>query len=397
VRPLIVGIHTGGLEGNPEMARLLIRRELCNARSGVVRLLRSEGPPPDGIEGDPDIVTIKHDPGGTRVSATLVTEDRRSVAGVNGGARYQHIVEKHGLDQSRLADFFEVEGLAAHGADIVITEQPDLLLARDRDLWNDLPIMTPEEAFVIVGVWSRLIQKAWVTGPFPVGVAHFHLWLAHALTPAARRFSVLLNGQAARPYSGDIYELGVSVHEGLARLSRELDQMVVLWQCPAHNDVCDELLAEFDQVIRDVWRVYDNLALMSGYYLDIALDHDPPTLWGLRTEAWKRAMRQSGAPGQAIASLVSSQSPQFDISQQLRHRATHRARFRAVNLQGPRRTSEARIEIEGQELGEIERATKAMGHPTETWGLERTLAGPLLDPMIFAPRLVAHGQVPGRV
>jgi hypothetical protein len=229
---------------------------------------------PDGIEGDLDVVTIKQDPGGTRVSAMLGTEDRKSVAGVHGYARYQHIVEKHGLDPLRLADFFEVEGLAAHGADIVITEQPDLLLARDRDLHNDLPVMTPEEAFVVVGVWSRLIHKAWVTGPVGLDVGSYYRSLAHALTPAARPFFASASGQTVLVHSGEIYEFWMSVLECLTRLARGLDQMVTLWQCPSDNEVNDELLADFDEVIRDVWRVYDNLALLCGYYLDITLDHD---------------------------------------------------------------------------------------------------------------------------
>ena len=78
------------------------------------------------------------------------------------------------------------------------------------------------------------------------------------------------------------------------------------------------------------------------------------------------------------------------LSQQFRHRATHRAQFRAITLQGPDRSREARIELEGQEIVAFEQATKAMGYPTEAWGLDQTLPGGLLDPIILAPRLVAH-------
>ena len=390
VRPLIVGIHLGGLQLCPDKTTLLIRQEICRARPGVVRLLRSEGPLPDGIEGDLDIVTIKRQPGDARVSAVMDKEDRRSEAGVNGRVSYQHIVEKHGLEPSRLADFFEVEGLAAHGADIVITEQADLLVARDQGLLSNLPIMTPEEASVVVGVWSRLIHKPWLRGPSGVNVGLYYRCLGHALTPAARHFLASICGQKELRYRDEVSELEMSVLQGLARLARRLDQMVALWQCPSGNEINDELFAEFDDVVRDVWRVYDNLALLSGYYLDIPLDHDKPTLWGLLTDDWKRAMKRSGSVGRAVASLVSTHAPRFRISQQLRHRAIHRAQLRNLTLQelgGPRK---ARIELEGQELLAFEQATKLMGHPAEAWGLDQTVSPGLLDPMILAPRLVAH-------
>jgi hypothetical protein len=390
VRPLIVGIHSGGLRRRPKKTGLLIRQEICRAHPGVVRLLRSEGPLPSGIEGDLDIVTIKQELGETRVSAVIRKENRRSEAGVNGRVSYQHIVEKHGLEPSRLADFFEVEGLAAHGADIVITEQPDLLVACDRGLLNNLPIMTPEEAFVVVGVWSRLIHKTWVRGPWGVNVGRYYLCLGRALTPAARPFFASIGSQKELRHRDEVSELEMSVLHGLARLARRLDQMVALWQCPSDNEINDELFDEFDDVVRDVWRVYDNLALLSGYYLDIPLDHGKPTLWGLLTDDWKQAMKRSGAVGRAVASLVSTHTPRFRISQQLRHRAIHRAQLRNLTLQewgGPRK---ARIELEGQELLAFERAAKAMGHPAEAWGLDQTVSAGLLDPMILAPRLVAH-------
>ena len=307
VRPLIVGIHLGGLQLCPHKTRLLIRQEICRARPGVVRLLRSEGPLPDGIEGDLDIVTIKQELSATRVSAMMDKEDRRSEAGVNGRASYQHIVEKHGLEPARLADFFEVEGLAAHGADIVITEQSDLLLARDHGLLNNLPIMTPEEAFVVVGVWSRLIHKPWVRGPSGVNVGLYYWCLGRALTPAARPFLASIGSQKELRYRNEVSELEMSVLHGLARLARRLDQMVALWQCPSDNEINDELFADFDDVVRDVWRIYDNLALLSGYYLDITLAHKKTWLWGLLGGDWTRTMKESGAIGDAVVSLVSDQ------------------------------------------------------------------------------------------
>jgi hypothetical protein len=214
--------------------------------------------------------------------------------------------------------------------------------------------------------------------------------LGQALTPAARPFQTFISSRRDHQESGAVSELVMSVTEGLRRLTRELDEMVALWQCPSDNDASDELLAEFDTVLRDVWRVYDNLALMSGYFLCIAPDDDRPAVWGLQSPKWKRAMKESGATGRAIVSVVSANAARFQISEQLRHRSTHRAQFRSVTLQGPGRFGLARIELEGQELEAFERATKAIGHPPEDWGLDQTSSGSFLDPTVLAVRLVAH-------
>jgi len=412
IRPLLVAFHASGMKPHPKKAsRVLARRELRFAYNNVLSLVQPDGPVDENVPGWPHRLKIKsiREPW---LDAQKV-EDSELMWGADV-AKYQNLIQDKGLPRESLLSLIELDGLEQYGADIIVTEDRDLLANRDDPRLRELPIMTPEEALVVVGVWSRITHKAWAVGPRGLNNGLYYWALARATTPAAwPGFAAFAAGERYfGPRGRYMFDLAQSVLEGLARLVRELDVMVSLWLCPPNNDVNDELLAEFDHVITDVWRVYDNLASLSGEYLGIALDPDRPLQWGLRTAEWKKAMRDSGGPrGKDIVAVVSRETPRFNISHQLRHRAIHRAAFRPIAMASSVHPREARIWLEGDDLAAVENAIRAMGHTPDAWGLsgmEPAQSIPtsysdgspsalvpydrrgLLDPMVVAPRLVAH-------
>jgi hypothetical protein len=318
-----------------------------------------------------------------------------------------------GLDPMLLRDLNEIEALAEVQADLIVTEHPEILRVRDHPLIAGLPIVTPQEAFVIVGVWSRLTHRPSVFGPIGINVGLYYWCLARALTPAAwPGFAAFLRAERVMADGPDNFELAASVLDGLARLGRGLDGLFALWQCPGDNDVNTEMTEAFDHLVRDLWRLYDNLAQLSGYFLGISLPHDKPTLWELLVPKWQKAMVASGDCGKRIVDLVVEDQELFDISQQLRHRATHRALFRQMTFAEANRAQGCRVQLQGRELDGFESAVSAMGCSNEDWGLDllipagrvpvKDINDPdvtyeieqqrigLLDPMVLAPRLVAH-------
>jgi hypothetical protein len=413
IRPLVVAFHSSGMKARPKrQSRLLVRRELRYAYNNVLSLVQSDGPIADNAGARDCSLKIRslREPW---LDAEKTPDSEVSWA-FSERANYMSLIEASGLPSDRIASFLEVEGLARYGADIVVTEDSVLLAHRDDPRLRELPLMTPEEALVVVGVWSRVTHRAWVEGPRGVNNGLYYWALARAVTPAAwPGFAAFVAGERYFGLRGRyMLDLAGSILEGLSRLVRELDTMVSLWLCPPDNDVNDELVAEFDHVVTDVWRVYDNLAALSGEYLGIELDREKPLLWGLRTVEWKKAMRDTGGNrGRAIVALVSAESLRFKLSHQLRHRAIHRAAFRPIAMGSTNHPHEARIWLEGDDLAAVENAITGMGHQPEAWGLtniDPPAAIPtawsgdpqmwlveydrrgLLDPMMIAPRLVAH-------
>jgi hypothetical protein len=389
----------------------LVRRELRFAFNNVLSLVQPDGPVDETQPGWPHSLKIQSLRERWLDAENVEDSELSWSADVE---KFERLIRDAGLHQDRRLPLIELDGLRHYGADIIVTEATDILANREDPRLRDLPIMTPEEALVVVGVWSRLTHKAWVVGPRGLNNGLYYWALARALTPAAwPGFAAFVGGERHFGARGRaMFDLASSVLEGLARLVRELDVMASLWLCPPDNDVNDELLAEFDHVITDVWRVYDNLASLSGEYLGISLDRDKPLQWGLRTDDWKRAMRDTGGDrGKQIVALVSREAPRFKISQQLRHRAIHRAAFRPIAMASSVHAHEARIWLEGDDLAAVENAIGTMGHTLDAWGLshlEPATSIPtnygdgteselvpydrrgLLDPMMIAPRLVAH-------
>src|SRR6266849_1246634 len=62
VRPLVIGIHSGGLNLSASPEQRLIRAELSLPRPQILEVLRTDGPLPVGIDPAVPTITIENDP-----------------------------------------------------------------------------------------------------------------------------------------------------------------------------------------------------------------------------------------------------------------------------------------------------------------------------------------------
>lgn len=352
--------------------------------------------------GDPRAIFVIE----TRAGVTeAVQRDERGESRTNVEGTLTHLPRRHAQLAGREQSLIEIEALSAVGADLIVTADTDLLGLRDEGPLRELNMLTPGEAAVVVGTWSRAIHNAYVP---PVGVNNgLYYWaLARAMTPAAwRGFAALAAGRATINYGEEVFDLAESVLDHLSSMCRSLDQLVALYECDHNNDVVDELLDEFDKIVTGAWSIYDNLALLSGRFIDIDLNrarlHGPE--WTPLSAKWSASMtRAAASDGRAagVLAAIAGRQPYLEVSHKLRHTLRHRARSRPIRTRrGLTGRDEVRLWIAGDTLAATIGAVTSLGHDLADWGIELldvpTAAGALeqrgwLDFAQFAPRVIAH-------
>jgi hypothetical protein len=145
---------------------------------------------------------------------------RRSLhlRGLSGQERWAWVAREQGWGDD-LSLLLELETLAAHGADLIVTENEALLAAREHRLLRELNLMTPAEAAVVIGVWTRTIHKAFI---LRVGVNNglFYWALARALTPAAwLSHCAFVYGTRDIPDGPELVDLSGSILDHLKTMS----------------------------------------------------------------------------------------------------------------------------------------------------------------------------------
>ena len=418
VRELHVGIHTAGLSDAPTAEQVVVRQELTTARPRVSELIRSAGPERTGVQPDVPVVSLQgKNPGST--TAVMVTSDQETHSAVTGHDLWRFIVDEELRDPTRMQTLLELEGLVAMGADFVVTEDRTMLELRDHNLLGRLRLVTPDEALVLVGVWSRTVHRAFVRGPIGVNNGLYYWALARALTPAGwPAFCAWVKGEQVLPAGPVLFELAQSILGRLVTIGRALDILVATWICPTDNDTDDEIIDEFDRVVINAWAIYDNIALLVGRYLGIDLPSDQPAGWGLLQRDWRRSMaRVQDKRAAALVDLVRAEEPRLAMVHELRGRALHQARPRLIRVASGR-SEEARLWIEGDHWQRLLAAIQRDGSEPSEWGVDRVFeprresvsvvgsvdgtsdvveeydidlgASAWLDPVAIAPKLAAH-------
>jgi hypothetical protein len=313
---------------------------------------------------------------------------------------------------ARVRELFELEALHQWGADLIMTEDPDLLRLRDHQFLQPLNVMTPPEAFVLIGVWSRVVHAAFVAGPLGVNVGLHHWAFAHALTPAAwRALRALDQVRRIAPESEDVFDLLSSILDRLGAISRAFDRLFATSQCESNNDTLSELLDEFDRIVLGSWAVYDSVSLLVGTYFHVKLAK--PYMWSLLNETWasKLAALPDSRAG-AIAALVHGEGPVLHASQAIRHQLGHRARLVTVRAVRPRQPEAGRVWVSGDTLRRLEQSLAELRISAVNWGVEDVIeAGriavmtgddpsasyetdhtrqALVDPTVLAARIATH-------
>jgi hypothetical protein len=273
--------------------------------------------------------------------------------------------------------FLELEALVALGADLIITVDDRLLAARDGRHLRGFNLMTPAEAMVIVGVWSRTIHEAFITHTgWNVGM--YYWAAARAVTPAAwPSFCAFVRGVHALPDGQEIADLGGSILDHLKMLFRGLDRILAIWQCPTNNDTNDEMQHEFVQIVIAAWSLHDNIALLAGRYLEIDLAgrHGPD--WELAKARWTASMARRGATDRrasALVDLVEDHRLYVEAIRDLRNAFAHRARNRMTRMLGTEDLETGRLVFRGTMLDDVYGRLAKTPEGADAWGF-----GPVQD------------------
>jgi hypothetical protein len=359
----------------------------------------------------PDYYEVFRTPGDVAAEFAAVPAFGHEVhTGVHRPRQWLEIAERLLGDASAGRELIELQAADALRAHVLITTSEALLSARDRFGWTDTSIVTPMEALPLLWAWARGFGDYW-DGPAVTSAKAYYWALARALTPnAGPGWAALVYGEYVFPNGSELVSLGQSALVRLATALEGVDAMFRAWQLPADNDVVDRLTDGFDQIVLGVAALLDNLALVAVEYFRLSgLQRHERTLANGRFLNKLRATGDSRA--RALADYVEANRARLTLHAELRHHAIHRAKLAGIRYRKERDPEEARIRIAEPTLGIVCDGLEAAGEDTASWGITNRV-GPhdtpvsfvdqpgrtevrhspgeaLLDPMAFAPRLVA--------
>jgi hypothetical protein len=334
-----------------------------------------------------------------------------SVSGLTVFDSTQQILAR-ALSERGLAAAHDV--LAAHeaGARFVVSKDRSLLKARDLDPLREANVLTPLEAGVLIGVWSRATDRNGHFSHWAAGDFMYYWALARALTPAGwPAFAALVHGSRVFPRGEQLEALAQSILTRLDYLVEALDDMFVLWQREVTNPVTEDVGNLFDGILLRGWAVQDNVAVLVSTWFGVATD-DPRAI-SLHDRKWRKAVRDVGPAAAAVVEAIQLTAHRLRASQTLRDHAVHREVLRAMRLRRDDGDERATFLLPSVISSELRAGLTSAGEKPQNWGLdeeitphtvhsrvdhgdgyveefeEPSLGGAFLDPMAFASRFVA--------
>lgn len=304
--------------------------------------------------------------------------------------------------------------LAAHeaGARFVVTKDRHLLECRDLVPLLDVNLLTPLEAGVVMGVWSRATDRNGLFSHWAAGDFMYYWALARALTPAGwPAFAALVHGSRVFPNGDRLEALAQSILTRLDYLVEALDDLFVLWQREATNPVTEDVGNLLDGILLRGWAVQDNIAVLTSKWFGIATDD--PRLISLHDRRWRKAVRDVSPRAAAVLDAIQPTARLLRASQTLRDHAVHREVLRTMRLRREDGDERATFLLPSVLGGELRTGLTSAGERPQDWGLAEeiqphtvhntidhgggyveefegpSLSGAFLDPMAFAARFVA--------
>jgi hypothetical protein len=268
-------------------------------------------------------------------------------------------------DKTRGAEILELLAAGALEVDLIVTGRSDLLALRSRSPFDDLNILSPHEAFPVVGVWSRAIGQVHVLGQ--IGMADWYPWiLTRALTPSAwPGYAAFQEGQRALPNGREVFAFSNSILFRIDRLIQMLDRMALIWMRNRQFG----LAAMFDGVVLAVSAIQDNLARLVGTYFGITLDNSFD--WTSLSSEWRKELRKiSDERAQQLLVFLERVTPALKLPQEFRQHAIHRDLLPAIATGAIGRVREERIELAGDVLSHLKECLGAMHEGPPAWGIE---------------------------
>jgi hypothetical protein len=339
----------------------------------------------------------------------LIAFDHEVHTGVQFPGQWADMAEHWLGDRAAGRQRIELKAAEALLAHVFVTTSPALLDLRDKHR-SDAAVMSPLEALPLLWAWARGFGDYW-DGPIVTSSKHYYWALARAITPSANPgFAALVWGQYTHPKGEELMSLGQSALVRLATAIEDVDDMYRAWQLPTDNDTIDRICERFDQVVLGVAAILDNLALLAIDYFGVSgLERHQKTLAGA---AFIRKLRARGDPRtDSLATYLENNQSRLTFHAELRHHAVHRAKLAGIWYRNERGSQEMRIRILEPALSAVWDGLVAAAEDPADWGISGRV-GPhdtpvsfidqpgrvatrhspgeaLLDPIAFAPRLVA--------
>lgn len=365
---------------------------------------------PGGVHSDFDAVSaFQHGSAAAAGSVVLKTAEGETQTSVRHPEQWFDLAHEWFGDRAAGHQLIDLKAAEALGAHVFITTSKRLLEYRERQT-SETAVLTPREALPLLWAWPRGFGEYW-HGNTVTSATDYYWALARVLTPhAGEGFSALVRGEYVFKLGEQLLSLGQSATVRLANAVESLDRMYLAWQLPTDNHLTDEICDEFDNIVLGASAILDNLALLAVAYFDLkGLQAHQRSL--TRSEFGSRLRQVNDARAQALADYSQVHHARLNLQAELRHHAVHRDKLAGIRYQNQRHPEETRIRIAEPALSSVCDHLVAMGEQVSEWGISNR-HGPryepvsfidqprrvemrkspgeaLLDPMAFAPRLVA--------
>ena len=354
-RPLKVGLHTASLQNLENTGRFIVEELVASHRRKVVQPFRTPG----SLNFLwPDVPDFEVDEFDDRLIIKFGARRDYEFSSLRDVGQIRSLLGSWLGDPEKENQFLLLLAVNELGADLIVTADPGLIELREQPIFRALNLVSPYEAFPLIGVYSRAVGESFLAGP--VGASDWYSWvLARGITPAAwPGFSALVHGQRFFEEGRKLLDYGQSILRRLADCIDRLDRMILAWQQDDQRHVGDE----FDAVILAISAIQDNLALLAGKFLGIRLA--APYEWTLLNKKWRNKINSTGQRGMRVVSSVQQFTPCLQITRELRHHAVHREPLSGIR--GGR--GDFHFEISGDVWRCLKEAVSDMNEAPAQWG-----------------------------
>jgi hypothetical protein len=316
------------------------------------------------------------------------------------------------LSEHTMAAAHDVRAAYDAGAQFVVSSDRAILKARSVRGLHEVNVLTPLEAGVLMGAWSRATGRNGLFSHWASGDFMYYWALARALTPAGwPAFGAFIHGRRVFPSGDRLEALAQSILTRIDYLVEALDDLYLLWQREVTNPVIEDITNLLDGILLRGWAVQDNAAVLISTWFGAGLD-DPARI-SLHERAWRKAVRDSGPGAAAVIDAVQPTALRLRASQTLRHHAVHRETLSAMRVRRENGDEEASIFLPAPVSSDLRTGLQSAGEKPQDWGLDDEIAphlvqhsvdhgngyveefeaegfgGAFLDPMAFAARFIA--------
>ena len=255
------------------------------------------------------------------------------------------------------------------GAHFVVTKDAAMLSARDLPGLREVNVVTPIEAGVLMGAWSRATGRNGLFSHWVAGDSMSYWALTRGITPGGwSAFGAFVRGSRVFERGDRIQSLAQSMFTRLDYMVEALDDLFVLWQRDVTNPVIDDISNLLDGALLRGWAVQDNVALLVSNWFGVGLQQ--PERISLHERLWRKAIRAHSTEGGRIIHALEPWRQVLRATESLRHHAVHRESFGSIRVQTADGQEHSRIFLPARVSADLRQDLRSAGLQPIHWGLE---------------------------